>query len=158
MLSAMLTTNLSYGRLLVPVDFSETARKAFYHAVGYAKHFGVPLTVLHVREDEDEGEGEAGLLLSELEQSLRKRLDDLEQDQRLSRDQIDLRVRTGKPWLEILRCAVELDVDLIIMGTHGHTGFKHIFMGSQCERVVRRAPCDVLVVKPDGYAPDIDLG
>jgi nucleotide-binding universal stress UspA family protein len=43
------------------------------------------------------------------------------------------------------------------MGTHGHTGFKHLFMGSQAERVVRRAPCDVITVKPENYDPGLDF-
>ena len=58
---------------------------------------------------------------------------------------------------EIIGHAAASDCDLIVMGTHGNTGFKHLFMGSQAERVVRRAPCDVLTVKPDGYDPKLDF-
>ena len=72
------------------------------------------------------------------------------------RDRITLEIAAGKPWIEIIRHANDNDCDLIIMGTHGHTGLKHIVIGSQAERVVRRAGCHVLCVKPDGYVSTVD--
>ena len=56
-------------------------------------------------------------------------------------------VRTGIPWLEITIVAQETDADLIITSTHGYTGVNRVFLGSTAERVVRRAPCPVLVVR-----------
>ncbi|MEI4884363.1 universal stress protein, partial [Klebsiella pneumoniae] len=55
--------------------------------------------------------------------------------------------RTGLPAHEIVEAAKELDVDLIVIATHGHTGWKHFAIGSTAERVVRAAPCPVLVVR-----------
>lgn len=48
----------------------------------------------------------------------------------------------------IARTAEEVDADLVVMGTHGHTGIKHLVLGSVAERTMRLAPCSVLVVKP----------
>jgi len=56
-------------------------------------------------------------------------------------------LRNGIPWQEITAAARGLDVDLIVLSTHGDTGMKHIIMGSTAERVVQHAPCLVLVVR-----------
>ena len=56
-------------------------------------------------------------------------------------------VRRGAPFLETIRCAQELGVDLIVCGTHGRTGLKHALFGSVAEKIVRKAPCPVLSVR-----------
>lgn len=56
-------------------------------------------------------------------------------------------VAEGTPFEEIVRFARDKDIDLIVMGTHGHTGLAHLFLGSVAEKVVRRAPCPVLTVR-----------
>ena len=60
-------------------------------------------------------------------------------------------VRTGVPFLEIIRYAKELEIDLIVLGTHGRTGLAHVLLGSVAERVVRKSPCPVLTVHPKGH-------
>ena len=61
-------------------------------------------------------------------------------------------VRHGAAWEEITTLAKERQVDLIIIGSHGYTGFKHMIMGSTAEKVVRYAGCPVLVVREYGKA------
>ncbi|MFN4111354.1 MAG: universal stress protein, partial [Ignavibacteria bacterium] len=56
-------------------------------------------------------------------------------------------VKTGKPFLEIINAAKELNCDLIIIATHGHTGIEHILFGSTAEKVVRKSPVPVLTVR-----------
>jgi nucleotide-binding universal stress UspA family protein len=56
-------------------------------------------------------------------------------------------VRSGTPYYEIVRAAEETNTDLIVLSTHGRTGLAHVFIGSNAERVVRHAPCPVLVVR-----------
>ena len=56
-------------------------------------------------------------------------------------------VKTGKPFIEIIDTADELDSDLIIIATHGHSGVEHILFGSTAEKVVRKAPCPVLTLR-----------
>ncbi len=57
------------------------------------------------------------------------------------------KVRAGVPSHEIVEVAKEMDADLIVVATHGYTGWKHFCIGSTAERVVRAAPCPVLVVR-----------
>ena len=56
-------------------------------------------------------------------------------------------VREGKPHEEICEAAKAMGADLIVLTTHGYTGLKHVWLGSTAERVVRHAPCPVLVVR-----------
>jgi len=60
------------------------------------------------------------------------------------------RVVVGMPYRTIVEIAEAEKVDLIVMATHGRTGFSHLFMGSVAERVVRTAPCPVLTIHPTG--------
>ena len=55
------------------------------------------------------------------------------------------------PFVEIVTFAKDEETDLIVIGTHGRTGLKHMLIGSVAERVVRRAPCPVLTVRPDEH-------
>jgi len=63
--------------------------------------------------------------------------------------------RMGIPANEIVRLADEESMELIVMGTHGWTGFKHLVLGSTAENVVRSANCPVLTVKSSAQAEDI---
>jgi nucleotide-binding universal stress UspA family protein len=56
-------------------------------------------------------------------------------------------IKTGKPFVEIVETAIEEDIDLIIIATHGHTGIEHVLFGSTAEKVVRKAPCPVLTIR-----------
>ena len=60
-------------------------------------------------------------------------------------------VRVGAAFMEIIDYARENEIDLIVIGTHGRSGLMHILMGSVAERIVRKAPCPVLTVKPEGH-------
>ena len=62
-------------------------------------------------------------------------------------DSISSTIRTGHPPNEITKTAKDLDVDLIVISTHGYTSWRHLCIGSTAERVVRTAPCPVLVVR-----------
>jgi universal stress protein A len=56
-------------------------------------------------------------------------------------------VKIGYASEEIVKAANQLPADLIVISTHGHTGLRHVFLGSVAEHVVQRAPCPVLVVR-----------
>lgn len=60
---------------------------------------------------------------------------------------VDIKVRVGQAYNEIVLAARDLKADLIIIATHGRTGLKHVFLGSTAERVVRHATCAVLTVR-----------
>jgi universal stress protein A len=53
--------------------------------------------------------------------------------------------------VEIVQYARQNDVDLIVMGTHGRSGLSHLLLGSVAEKVIRKAHCPVLVVRPEGH-------
>jgi len=59
-------------------------------------------------------------------------------------------LRSGRPFVEIVRLAREIPADLVVMGTHGRSGLRHALIGSVAERVVRKSPCPVLTVKQAG--------
>jgi len=65
----------------------------------------------------------------------------------------DIAVDMGTPYQVIIDTARTKHVDLIVMGTHGRTGLRHVFLGSVAERVVQLAPCSVLVVRAPSPPP-----
>lgn len=150
---------LQYERILVPIDFSDTSRKAFYVALKYAQKFSADTHVLHIMEPLDTFDSSDKVQaqsdeVERVEEGVRRRVNEL--FDRAGRAEVDRRrvfinILGGKPWKEILSFAVEKNIDLIVMGSHGHSSFKDILMGSTTERVVRRAGCHVLCIKPDDY-------
>ena len=137
-------------KILVPVDFSECSNKALQYALPFAKQSNASLVLLYVVQpyfpvpdittvDWDlihAGLREGGeTQLAKLRESLEKAV------------KAETFVRTGNAAIEILKAAKELEIDLIILSTHGHTGLAHVFLSSTAERVVQRASCLVLVVR-----------
>lgn len=137
--------------ILVPVDFSAPAREALDYAVAFAAQFQARLLVLHVVEIPYVGSGLGEIELPPVEAEVREPV--AENLAKLVAAHVGGRIasetlmRTGQPWFEITEAAREQSADLIIVGTHGYTGLKHVLMGSTAERVVRHAPCPVLVVR-----------
>ncbi len=62
----------------------------------------------------------------------------------------------GVPWHEILNCVQTHHASLIVMGTHGHSGVRRLMLGSVAEKVLRHAPCSVLVTRPPDALPALD--
>ena len=140
-------------RILVPVDFSEPSKNSLRYAVSFAKHFQAELLLAYVVEPAvyppDFSFGQVGIpnLEREMrergEQELRRLIEKYVAGQAPFRSKIC----TGKPFLEIIDTAKQENVDLIIIATHGQTGVEHILFGGTAEKVVRKAPCPVLVVR-----------
>ena len=158
-------TDFEVKRILVPVDFSDTSRRAFYVALRLARMFGAETFVLHVQEpirgfDSGEEMEKKAMEISRLEQGVRRRVNELFEEGGLSevdRRKVHVDVTAGKPYLEISRYAFHNDVDMIVIGSHGYSGVKHRLFGSQTEKVVRLAPCPVLTIKPEGVEIDSDI-
>jgi nucleotide-binding universal stress UspA family protein len=141
-------------RILVPTDFSKSSENALTYGVAFAEKFGAEVHLLHVVQDLalfiPEAIMVAPPLATPVEQFLAAAREALDRAIReLNRPGLVLHpeVAEGVPAEEILRLARERGVDLIVMGTHGHTGLAHVLLGSICEKVVRRAPCPVLTVR-----------
>jgi nucleotide-binding universal stress UspA family protein len=142
-------------RVLVPVDFSETSRRALAWAFDYAMRAPCEIHVLHVIESKarDAFDGAAN-------DRITRDLQAVDEETRLEMEGIVppgdrpllgrmvRHVAEGNPARVILRLTKELEVDLVVMGTHGRSGLAHFLFGSVAERVIRRAPCPVVCVKP----------
>jgi universal stress protein A len=140
--------------ILVPIDFSDNARAAIEWAAHLANQQQSKLILFHayhlpVEFQQLEGaylppdfwasvKAEAQESLSRYESELQKRGHDVESV-----------VREGYAATAIVDEATERAADLIVIGTHGLSGLKHMLLGSIAERVVQKAPCPVLTVKTD---------
>jgi len=142
------------SRILVPTDFSATADAALDYAFGLAARFGASLQLLHVLDDPFVFEGmsaeayiaETPALRTAMLEDARERL----RHRAAPREDgvpIETEVLFGHGARTIAEYAAERGVDLIVMGTHGRTGFAHLMVGSVAERLVRTAPCPVLTVR-----------
>lgn len=142
---------ITLKRLLVPVDFSNSSRKALQYAVSFAKCFNSGILLVHAVQAlppatplSFPGETIADIPL--LEEQGAKHLA-LWQKSVEENVPATVRIEVGNPSEIILRAAREDGTELIIMGTHGYSGLKQIFMGGTARKVVRNAPCPVLVVR-----------
>ena len=149
---AMKETLVPIQHLLVPLDFSLYAEQALQHAIALAQPLRVPLTLLHVIPLHPLAIRD--VLAPLLEASLRAVETEAHQRMHTARarvHQVGLRCDTlivhGIPFQTIVDTAGDRDVDLIVMGTHGRTGLSHVLLGSVAEKVVRLAPCPVLVTR-----------
>ena len=140
---------LQVRHILVPLDFSGASRQALDYAVPLAQKFEAKITLMHAVPPQIVYP-EAGMAVvdeAELTEAAKKtmalRTVELVPPALLK----EAVVRNGRPSAEIVRFAQEQDVDLIVMTTHGYTGFAHAFLGSTAEQVIRHAPCPVLAVR-----------
>jgi len=144
-------------RILCPLDFSNASIHALEQAARLARWYGAGLTVLHVRptvvpHPDISPEGHmAPWLVTELE-TLRHRVTAACADTVGAGVPVDALASAGDPVHEILSHADRLGTDLIVLGTHGLSGFRHLVLGSVTEKVLRRAACPVLTVPPRASA------
>jgi universal stress protein A len=148
----------SFKRILAPTDFSEHAHRALERAIALARDAGAELHICHaihyvapivspyeipIPDD----------FIQQTRESAQLRLD--EQVANATKAGVDCKghLLSDAPDPAISNLAEELGIDLIVMGTRGHTGLKHVLLGSVAERTVRHAHCSVLTVKK---GPDED--
>jgi nucleotide-binding universal stress UspA family protein len=139
-------------RILVPIDFSDCAKKALRYALPFAQQQGATLVLLYVVPTPPYGFGEytsVNYAPLEIEMSAggKKALADLAKAEIGNGARTEIAVRTGSAGVQINDFARSLPADMIIISTHGYSGLKHVLMGSVAEYVVRHAPCPVLVVR-----------
>ncbi|MEZ5293304.1 MAG: universal stress protein [Vicinamibacterales bacterium] len=149
---------VSLLRLLVPIDFSDTAAAAVKYAVALADGFGAEIHLLYVDEQPLEWQGvpEMALVSSPADDAARARRAEAELAGLLTREEREryravVATARGAPAAAIVTYAAAHDVDLIVMGTHGRGAVAHLLIGSVAERVVRRAPCPVLTIPRRGH-------
>lgn len=137
--------------ILVPLDFSRPSMEALNYAAELARNFAATVHLLHVTvPDEAASSAGAAHLMRQTAESLmsaREKLAQAHQDHLASFWPANSHVRSGKPFQEICNQAREIGADLIVLATRGHSGLTRILLGSTAERVLRFAPCPVLVVR-----------
>lgn len=142
-------------RVLCPTDFSAPAQRAADLAAEMASRFGARLLLVHVIPELDYPTRSFGMSIAfpHLKEELRGRANEALQAERKrlgGLDQVDGELRDGVAFEQILECVKAHQADLVVMGTHGHSGFAHFVLGSTAERVVRMATCPVLTVRHPG--------
>ena len=145
-------------RFLIPVDFSEYANQALEYAIGLASKLDARLTLLHVIQSLPLAGIDMGVTLpyayiQDLEAEITNSMQAYLERVTAAGLEGEIAVVHGVPFQEILETAKTQQVDLIVMGTHGRTGLAHVFLGSVAEKVVRLAPCPVLVVRQPTIVP-----
>jgi nucleotide-binding universal stress UspA family protein len=145
-------------RILVPTDLSEFSHHAVRYGCEFANRFDAELHLLNVVQDVVALVPEPGMAfpapgeyMAELRDASRAELDKLPESGWLTDGRLIREVRVGTPFVEIVRYARDQNCDLIVIGTHGRTGLAHVLLGSTAEKVVRKAPCPVLTVRPEGH-------
>lgn len=140
-------------KILCPVDFSKSSDHALDYGRAFAEAYGSMLFLLHVMEMpylpsySTFGIPEIYFPVEEIRKQCNEKLEELLVKCRGDGCETDGAVVNGTPFLEIVRKAKEEEFDLIVLGTHGHGGLKHLIIGSTAEKVVRKAPCPVLSIK-----------
>lgn len=144
-----------FRRILVCTDFSENSLPARDKALALARSFGSELMLLHVVNPRLLGypafDDHIPIDWTDIQRSIdeivRENLDQSLSECRKVVPETTAHLCSGEPAVEIVPFAKKHNVDLIVMGTHGWTGFKHLILGSTAENVVRTAHCPVLTVR-----------
>lgn len=146
---------LPIKRILCATDFSDFSIEALDKACQLASHFGAELLVVHITQTVEPVYGFAPYAVSpvqvdELKHAVHEgaeaELKKLLEPSQFTHVRARAIVREGHPATQIIELASDEDADLIVISTHGLTGWRHLVSGSVAENVVRMATCPVLVV------------
>lgn len=147
---------LTLSRVLCPTDFSEVSTKAEAYATALADHYDASLHLLHVDPPMPimAPYGEIPVDVRLFEEQREQALTDLAAAGDRARAKgvdTETSVRGGQPAREILAVVEEQGADMLVIGTHGRGGVEHLLLGSVAEKLVRKAPCPVMVVPPASH-------
>lgn len=148
--------HLEIKQICVPTDFSECGDYAVQHGAAMARHFNAELHIVHVIQDVGEklkhpdftGKGTSVVeFLQALEKGATEYLARLATEKEWKNLTVNRLYLYGAPAEQIRRYALDQEIDLLVLGTHGRSGLKHLLLGSVAERIVRTSPCPVLTVR-----------
>ena len=139
-----------FARILVPTDFSAPSEAALAYGRGLATQFDAALHLMHVAENPFLRA--VAIDRRALEEAAARRLQERLTEAERRRGSVAIVEQSDEPANEILRYAESVNIELIVMGTHGRTGLARVVVGSVAEAVVRAAPCPVLTVHSAGPA------
>lgn len=142
---------MKIDKIIVPIDFSEHSDYALETAAIMARQYNAEILALHMLElsdsvllKADDVQNEKALFYLKLAE---KRFQEFLDKDYLNDIKVTPMVKHYKVFSEVSKVADEHSVDLIVMGSHGTSGFSELFMGSNTERVVRNSNVPVLVIK-----------
>ncbi len=137
-------------KILIPLDFSTVSLGALAHAEELAHRTAAEMILLYVIEPvvATMEFNTAGIIEANQLERVNTRLTDLCAAEVRHGVNAVTQVEEGEAAATIIRVAAERECDMVVMGTHGHSGFRHLLLGSKAERVVRGAGCPVLTVGP----------
>ena len=141
----------SFQQILFPTDFSACSEAALPYARALAQRYNSTVHVLYVAGIEPVT-GEFGMQIGSTEREIaaaRQALDKLTHSEAFSGVTYSQTVETGPVWDAVSKLVGRLQIDLIVLGTHGRRGLKQLVLGSVAEQIFRRASCPVMTVGPE---------
>jgi len=149
-----------YRHILIPTDFSDAAEHALQRAAKLARQNAAELHLLHIFAPPVHNSEMPDMILAPMEElSGQVKLaaeERLQKTAELVGNDVavyqHIRETFAHPADAINEVVTETEIDLIVIGSHGHSGLMHILIGSTAEKVIRDSTCDVLVVKPEKSA------
>ena len=136
-------------KILAPIDFSEYSMEALRGAMELAKDLDGELHIVHVVAphfallDKMREQARETLMLEETEEELAR----IRKDDCGNSAKVFTQAMVGPPVPKLVEYAKQQQIDLILLATHGRTGIEHLMIGSVAEKLVRAAPCSVLVFR-----------
>ncbi len=145
----------SIKKIILATDFSDASREVAYHALLLAQTYKAELKALHVFDTSawnipSQYELTTGFegFVDSIEETRKRGKDALTELAKSLGIKVETTFTEGDPGHEIIRVAEELNADLIVLGSHGYTGWKRFTIGSVAEFVGRHAPCAVFTIRP----------
>jgi nucleotide-binding universal stress UspA family protein len=147
---------VTYKNILYCTDFSESSRAALPFAIDVSKKYGATLHVIHVYQEpghltEFEISSQMKMDWIRIAQSVgtetEKKLTALCSEITKELKSCQVKMLRGRPYPEIIRYAKENGIDLIVLASHGLSGWEQVLFGSTAERILRQSPCNVMVIK-----------
>ena len=157
-------SSFTINTILVPVDFSDCSREGLQYAIGFANEFGAKIILIHatylgyIYSSEGTAVYDVPGLQKAARENAEGQMRELVQSVNFRGVKFETAFPDGSPVLDICAFAKDHHADLIITSTHGLTGFQHVLIGSIAEKVVRHAPCSVLVVPSHPQIRAANLG
>jgi nucleotide-binding universal stress UspA family protein len=144
----------TFSHILAPTDFSPNSNRAVDSAVQLARRLGAKLTLLHIVSEPSSLDYPIEAISAEEIEGWKKEAEKRMADQlargKLQYQEVDSVQRIAlHPRDEIIRVARELSADLLVISTHGYTGWKHFLFRSDAEKILERASCPTLLLRSE---------
>jgi nucleotide-binding universal stress UspA family protein len=145
-------TMASFQNILVPTDFSDHSKAALESAIQIAKSFGSKIHLLHCYQIQAGGVSPYGIALpseyfDDIREEASRQLNEWVEQVSSEGIEVESSLSSDFPSQEISVTAEKSGSDLIVMGTRGLAGIKHVMLGSVAERTLRISPCPVMTVR-----------